>query len=138
MLPFLKWWDSSGGRQEEQVCRLHVSFLEALKFGQDVFSVRVLPQGGDVWTNLLHQNFPLVQFGHVYHFLHHVIGILVLHHRVKGTVRAANRKNLGVETSLTIQSGNLILQISLLCRNVAIGFLSIYDETCKGKTKGLE
>merc|ERR1719505_193941 len=88
VLPFLKWWDSSGGRQEEQVCRLHVSFLEALKFGQDVFSVRVLPQGGDVWTNLLHQNFPLVQFGHVYHFLYHIIGILVLHHRVKSTVRA--------------------------------------------------
>ena len=117
---------------------MHVSFLEALKFGQDVFSVRVLPQGGDVWTNLLHQNFPLIQFGHVYHFLHHIIGILVLHHRVKGTVRAANRKNLGVETSRAIQSANLILQISLLCLFVAIGFPSICDETLTGEPKGLE
>ena len=49
-----------------------------------MLAVSVLPQRADVRPDLVHEDLPLTRLRHVNHLLHHVVGVLVLHHRVQG------------------------------------------------------
>ena len=84
--------ESSVGRHADGAEVGRVFEEEFLQFGQDVFAVRVLAQCGDVGSNLVHENLALLRLGHVDHFLHHVVGKLVLHHGLQRTVVAETRK----------------------------------------------
>ena len=46
--------------------------------------VSVLPQRADVRPDLVHKDLPLTRLRHINHLLHHVVGVLILHHRVQG------------------------------------------------------
>jgi len=39
-----------------------------------------------MWSDLVHQHLTLLWFRYVNHLLHHVVGILILHHDVQCTV----------------------------------------------------
>ena len=56
-----------------------------LHLGQDVFAVGILPESGEVRSDLVHQDLPLGRLRHVDHLLHHVVGVLILHHGVQWT-----------------------------------------------------
>lgn len=60
---------------------------ELLQLGQDVFPIGVLSEGCNMRANFVHQNVALFGFCYVYHFLHNVIGKLIFHHDVQGTLR---------------------------------------------------
>ena len=53
-----------------------------------MLAVGVLPQRADVGPDLVHEDLPLTRLGHVNHLLHHVVGVLVLHHGVQGRAGA--------------------------------------------------
>ena len=55
-----------------------------LHLGQDVLAIGVLPESGEVRSDLVHQDLPLTGLGHVDHLLDDVVGVLVLHHDVQG------------------------------------------------------
>ena len=48
--------------------------------------VGVLPEGSDVRADLVHEHLALCRLRHVNHLLYDVVGVLVLHHCVEGTV----------------------------------------------------
>ena len=50
-----------------------------------MFPVSVLAQVGDIRADFVHEYFSLTWFCHVDHLLHHIIGVLVLHHGVQCT-----------------------------------------------------
>ena len=53
-----------------------------LQLGQDVLAIGVLPKHRNVWVDLVHDNLPLTQLGHIDHLLDHIVGRLILHHSV--------------------------------------------------------
>lgn len=57
-----------------------------LEFGQYVLAVGELAQRVYVRTYLVHEYLALRRVGHVDHFLHDIIGVLIFHHRVQTTV----------------------------------------------------
>ena len=75
------WWAN-----RPEVCVVLQEVL--LQLGQDVLAVGVLPEGGDVGPDLVHQNLALAGLRDVDHLLDHVVGVLVLHHDVEGGGRA--------------------------------------------------
>lgn len=58
-----------------------------LQFGDDVFAVRVLPQGIQMRSDFVHQHFALCRLADVDHLLDDVIRVLVLHHDVQSAVK---------------------------------------------------
>lgn len=65
------------------IAGLHV---ELFQLGQDMFAIGVFAQGGHMGTDLVHEDLALRWVSHIYHLLDHVVGKLVLHHGVNGTV----------------------------------------------------
>ena len=59
-----------------------------VELGEDVLAVGVLPEGGAVRLDLVHEGLPLGRLRHVDHLLHDVVGVLVLHHDVQRALRA--------------------------------------------------
>ena len=75
-----------GGRCRQDGAELAVLQQILLQLGQYVLAVRELAQRVYVRSDLVHERLALCRLGHVDHLLHHVVGILVLHHRVQRTV----------------------------------------------------
>lgn len=70
----------------EEVGRLTCSHVILLQLGKDVLAIGVFPEGSDMGADLVHEDLPLCWLRHVNHLLHDVVGVLVLHHCVQGTV----------------------------------------------------
>lgn len=49
-------------------------------------TVSIFAKGGDMWADLVHEHLALSGLSHVYHLLHHVVGILILHQHQEGAV----------------------------------------------------
>ena len=56
------------------------------EFGEYVLAIGELAQRVNVRPNLVHEGLALRRLRHVNHLLHHVVGVLVLHHRVQRAV----------------------------------------------------
>lgn len=56
-----------------------------LQLGDDVLPIRVLLEAREVRLDLVHESLALGRLTHVQHLLHHIVGVLVLHHDVEGT-----------------------------------------------------
>jgi len=67
-----------------------------LQLGDDVLAVSVLAQRAQVRPDLVHQGLALASLGHVDHLLHHVVGVLVLHHCLQSVAAARDKKTRSV------------------------------------------
>lgn len=84
--------DRVGRRRADgpELRRLHEELLE---LGDDVLAVRVLAQRADVRPDLVHEHLALRGLRHVDHLLHHVVGVLVLHHHVQSAEKCTTTLN---------------------------------------------
>ena len=85
--------DGSPDRAELSSDRAHRSWClheEFFQLGYNVFAVRVLTKRIQMWPNFVHQHFSLCWLTYVNHFLHNIIGILILHHDVKCAEKYTN------------------------------------------------
>ena len=55
------------------------------QLGQNVLAIGVLAQGVAIGPDLVHEDFSLVGLSNIDHLLHHVVGVLILHHGVQWT-----------------------------------------------------
>ena len=55
------------------------------QLGQNMLAIGVLAQGVAIGPDLVHEDFSLVGLSHIDHLLHHVVGVLILHHGVQWT-----------------------------------------------------
>ena len=91
----------SRGSDGPQVCVVLQEVF--LHLSQDMFTVGVFSQSGEVRSDLVHQDLPLTGLRHVDHLLDDVVGVLVLHHDVQrrgGTVGVGSADLLDEESSL--------------------------------------
>lgn len=64
-----------------------------------MLAVGVFTKPRQVWSNLVHEYLALSWLSNINHFLHYIVGVLILHHDVQCAVRQISNKKIQVSST---------------------------------------